>query len=212
MKSPMRAGHRTALATILGGWLLAGCAIVPTGPAVNVLPGSRATTQQFSADADACRSYAQAALGPNAAQPGNDVAAANAVGATLLGAAIGALFGAAGGDVGLGAAIGAGTGLFGGSVAAANQSGYSTHALQRSYDRAYLQCMYARGHQVPVRVGYRTAQGTYAAPPGAGYPPPGTPPPSQRPTPPVAPAPGYLPPSAVPPPAGFPAPGTPPPG
>jgi len=212
MKSPISAGHRTALATILGGSLLAGCVTAPTGPAVNVLPGSRATSEQFSADATTCRSYAQAALGPNAAQPGNDAAAANAIGATLLGAAIGALFGAAGGDAGIGAAIGAGTGLFSGSVAAANQGGYSTYALQRSYDRAYMQCMYARGHQVPVRVASPTAPGNYAAPPGAGYPPPGTPPPRYRSAPPAAPAPGYLPPSTVPPPSGFPAPGTPPPG
>jgi hypothetical protein len=210
MKSSIKAGHRTVLATLIGGSLLMGCVTAPTGPAVNVFPGSRATSEQFSADASNCMGYAQAALGPNAAQPANDAAAANALGATLLGAAIGALFGAAGGDVGTGAAIGAGSGLFGGSIAAANQGGYSTRALQRSYDRAYLQCMYARGHQVPVRVAPLTVPGTYAVPPGAGYPPPDTPPPKYRPAPPVAPA--YPPPNTVPPPSGFPAPGTPPPG
>ncbi len=208
MKPTLRAG----LATIVVVSLLAGCATVPTGPRVGALPGSRTTPEQFGADDAACRNYAQAALGPNAAQPSNDAAAANAVGATLIGAAIGALFGAAVGDPGTGAAIGAGTGLLGGSINAANAGGYSTYALQRGYDQAYLQCMYARGHQVPGRVAYRTAPGNFAPPPGAGYPPPNTPPPGYRPPPSAVPTPGFPQPSAVPPPSGFPAPGTPPPG
>lgn len=185
--------------------LLAGCATVPSGPAVNALPGSRKTAEQYYADDAACRARAQAFFGPASAQPANEVAAANVVGGTLLGAAVGALIGAAFGDAGTGAAIGAGTGLLGGSAAAANVSGYSTFELQATYDREYLQCMFARGHRVPGRaVVYRPgspANGYVppSTPPSAGFPPRDTPPPPG-----VAPPAGYAPPSTAAPAAGFP--------
>ena len=186
--------------TVLSATVVAGCATVPTGPYIGALPGSRSTPQQFSADDGTCRARAQSHFGPYAAQPANDAAAANVVAGTLIGAAIGALFGAAVGDPGTGAAIGAGTGLLGGGVAAADTSGYSSAQLQATYDRIYLQCMYALGHRVPQSaVASRTYR--YPAPPGAASPPPGTPPPVRR----------YPPPTTTPPPAGFPPPDAPPP-
>jgi hypothetical protein len=48
-------------------------------------------------------------------------------------------------------------------------SGEAGRALQRRYDVSYMQCMYAKGHQVP---GTRTAPQSSDVPP-----PPGTPPP-----------------------------------
>jgi hypothetical protein len=194
-----------SVAGLAGLAFLAGCATVPTGPAVNALPGSRKTVEQYYADDAACRARAQSLFGPNAGQPANDVAAANVVGGTLLGAAIGALIGAAAGDAGAGAAIGAGTGLLGGSVAAANVSGFSSLEMQALYDREYLQCMYARGNQVPGRpvvVRQRPPAYGYAppgAPPAVGYPPPNTPPPPGL----AAPQ-GYAPPSSAPPAVGYP--------
>ncbi len=194
--------------------LLAGCATVPTGPAMNALPGSRKTAEQYYADDAACRARAQSFFAPNAAQPANDAAAANVVGGTLLGAAVGALIGAAVGDAGAGAAIGAGTGMLGGSAAAANVSGYSNQQMQALYDREYLQCMFARGHQVPGRsVAYRPASSAYGyvpprTAPAVGYPPANTPPPPG-----VGSPQGYLPPSTVAPAVGYPPAGTaPPPG
>jgi hypothetical protein len=203
--------------------LLAGCATVPTGPAINALPGSRKTAEQYYADDAACRARAQSFFAPNAAQPANDAAAANVVGGTLLGAAVGALIGAAVGDAGAGAAIGAGTGMLGGSAAAANVSGYSNQQMQALYDREYLQCMFARGHQVPGRpVAYRPPPDTPPPPgvgspqgylppstvaPAVGYPPAGTLPPSGTG---VAPS-GYPPPSTVAPGVGYPPANTPPP-
>ena len=136
--------------------LLAGCVTVPTGPAVMVMPGAQKSFDQFRVDEGDCRNYAQAVLGgPNAAQPANDAAAANAVAGAALGAAAGAIIGAVTGHAGNGAAIGAGTGLLFGSAAGSNTAGYSSYALQRQYDGAYLQCMYARGNQVPGQVAYR---------------------------------------------------------
>jgi len=52
--------------------------------------------------------------------------------------------------------------------------------LQRRYDIAYQQCMYARGHQVPgvSRAGAPVpGQRVPVPPPDAATPPPGTPPP-----------------------------------
>ena len=48
----------------------------------------------------------------------------------------------------------------------------STRLLQVQYDRAYVQCMYAKGNVVP---GVVVAPGASVAPPPPGTPPPGTP-------------------------------------
>jgi hypothetical protein len=182
--------------------VLGGCVTVPTGPAVMVLPGSQKSFEQFRADEADCRNYAQAVIGgPNAAQPANDAAAANAAAGAALGAAAGAIIGAASGNAGHGAAIGAGTGLLFGSAAGSNTAGYSSYQLQRHYDVAYMQCMYARGNQVPGQVVYRGAA-PVSRTPVYSYPPTGNPPPSPAPgsyPPPNYPPPNYPPPASLPP-------------
>jgi len=163
--------------------VLAGCVTTPTAPAVRVLPGSSKSLDQFQADDMSCRQYAYNAVGgPDAAQHANNAAWGDVAVGSALDAAVGAIIGAAGGQAGHGAAIGAGMGLLGGSAAGSNQSGYSQYSLQRDYDGAYLQCMYARGHQVPGRVAYRSSG---SAPAGSApgyspgyYPPPNYPPPA----------------------------------
>ena len=78
--------------------------------------------------------------------------------------------------------------MFGGA-AAGNAGAVSTYSLQRQYDIAYMQCMYARGNQVPGQMvrhgapvqslpsyGY-APPARYGAPPNAVAPPPDTPPP-----------------------------------
>lgn len=144
---------------------LAGCVTVPTGPAVMALPGSAKSFDQFQADDISCRQYAQYALGPYAQQAVPNAATANAVGGAALGAAAGAIIGSASGQAGPGAAIGAGTGLLFGSFAGADAAGYSYYGLQRRYDAAYLQCMYARGNQVPSAAPRRYAPRYYGPPP-----------------------------------------------
>jgi len=189
---------RLLLVPLLAALALGGCVTVPTGPAVMVLPGSNKSFDQFRVDEGDCRQYAQAVVGgPSTGQAASDAAAANAVAGTLIGAAAGAIIGSASGQAGPGAAIGAGTGLLFGSAASGNAAGYSSRALQRNYDVAYMQCMYARGNQVPGRVAYRgpppntPAPGMPASPPSGApagnYPPPNYPPPN------------YPPPSAPPP-------------
>jgi hypothetical protein len=172
-----------SLATI---GLLSGCVTVPTGPAVMVLPGQQKTFEQFNADDFNCRQFAQAAIGgPNAGQAGSDAAAADAVAGAAIGAAAGAILGSVSGQAGQGAAIGAGTGLLFGSAAGSNVAASSSYAMQRNYDVAYMQCMYARGNQVPGSV---AARGRPAPNYSPGYPPPNYPPPNYPP-------PNYPPPS-----------------
>jgi hypothetical protein len=148
----------TRYLALIAALALAGCVTIPSGPSVMVLPGTSKSFDAFQADNFACQQYAQATLGLGGppGQPVPDQAAANAaVAATLIGAAAGAAIGSVSGQAGAGAAIGAGTGLLFGSAGAANAAGYSNYATQRRYDNAYVQCMYARGNQVPVRAGYR---------------------------------------------------------
>jgi hypothetical protein len=159
--------------------VLGGCVTVPVGPAVRVMPGAQKSFDQFQADDVNCRQYAYNSIGgPNAGQPGDNVAASNALVGSAIGAAAGAAIGAASGQAGAGAAIGAGTGLLFGGTAGANTAGYSSYALQRSYDTAYMQCMYSRGNQVPGYMAYRapaTRMPVYSYPPQS-YPVPAAPP------------------------------------
>ena len=172
---------RSSLAGLACALALAGCVTVPTAPAVMALPGTGKSFDEFRADDVACRDFAQYSLGPGAEQAAANAANANAVGGAAVGAAAGAIIGAATGSAGPGAAIGAGTGLLFGSAAGANSAAYSSYGMQRHYDMAYLQCMYAKGNQVPggPRYGRR-----YAPPPyGPGYGPPPYGPPSGGPPP-----------------------------
>lgn len=146
------APRRTATAGLAAGALvlLAACATAPSGPSVLVLPGSAKTFEQFRADDAACRQYAN--LQVNGTTP--DQAGANAgVKSAAIGTAVGA---AAGGLIGghRGAASGAGAGLVVGALAGTGAAGASQRGAQQRYDFAFQQCMYAKGHKVPVE-GYR---------------------------------------------------------
>jgi hypothetical protein len=146
--------------------LLGACVTVPTGPSVVALPGSNKTFDQFQADAYTCQQFAQQSVGGTADQA-NNYAASNAVAGTAIGAAAGAIIGSASGNAGAGAAIGAGTGLLFGSAAGSNAYYGGYYEVQRRYDGAYMQCMYAKGNQIPVR-----GPAHYRAPPPAYYGPP----------------------------------------
>ena len=169
---------RTRLAAIplAAALLVAGCATVPSGPNVMVLPGPQKSMAQFQDDQMVCQQYASNAIG---GQSAGDAAANSAVASaalgTALGAAAGAIIGSATGNAGAGAAWGAGTGLLWGSAAGSNAAGYTYVEAQRRYDIAYVQCMYARGNQVPGQRAYRSPPPAAQAP---AYPPPNTPPPN----------------------------------
>ena len=151
--------------------LLAGCASVPSGPRVAVMPAPGKPFEVFVQDDRQCRAFAEQSIGMNT----TDRAAENLVGSAAVGTAIGAATGAlAGGN--RGAATGAAVGMVAGTASGTSNAAYAGAEAQRRYDIAYQQCMYAKGNQLPGSgYGYRQP-----APPAAGspyhYPPPPPPP------------------------------------
>lgn len=172
---------RLVVMGVVGVLALSGCATMPTGPSVMVLPSQGKPFEVFQDDDGLCRQWASQQIGAAPGAPNNQQAAAGAVIGTLVGAGLGAAFGAIAGNPGAGAAIGAGTGLLGGAASGANADWASSWEAQRRYDNAYQQCMYAKGHQIPGVV--RQARRSYRPPPPP--PPPGSAPPTASPPPPA---------------------------
>jgi hypothetical protein len=128
--------------------VLSGCATIPTGPSVMVLPAPGKPFDVFQADDATCRLWANQQIGQTPQETVNQNTAAQAAIGTVVGAGLGAAIGAASGNPGMGAAIGAGSGLLGGTLAGASAGQAYGWEAQRRYDIAYQQCMYARGNQV----------------------------------------------------------------
>ena len=168
---------RSRIAVLALGLVTAGCVTFPTGPSVMALPGGNRSFDEFRADDNECRNYAaNSAGGPSAQQASIDAGAASAVIGTVIGAAAGA---AIGGNSS-GAAVGAGSGLLLGSAMGASAGTASGYSVQQRYDIGYTQCMYAKGHKVPVPGEYasrgRYSSQRYAPPPAPGsYAPPPAP-------------------------------------
>jgi hypothetical protein len=172
---------------LLGIGILSACAVVPpSGPNVLVLPAPGKPFEVFQGDEAVCQQYARYQLGMEPAEAASQSAITSGVIGTVVGAAAGALIGAGVGNPGAGAAIGGGSGLVLGGVSGASAGGASAATLQARYDMAYVQCMYAKGNQVPGA----PAPAAQSTPPPA---PSGTPPPPPPGTPPPPP-PGVVPP------------------
>ena len=145
---PLKCLSVTALAATL---FLGGCmSAPPSGPSggqrAMVLPGSSKSFEQFRLDDNNCRGYANAQLGGETPRnANNDSAWRSAAVGTAVGAVAGAVMGGQ-----HGAAIGAGTGLLLGSATGVGNSQSAVRDLQQRYDNSYLQCMYAKGHQIPM--------------------------------------------------------------
>jgi hypothetical protein len=161
----------TFLLLLLALVALSGCATIPTGPSVMVWPGPGKPFEVFQSDDAVCRQWASQQVGGQAAESANKTLASGAAVGTILGAGLGAAIGAASGHVGAGLGIGAASGALMGTAAASGPSYGVQSEVQRRYDNAYLQCMYAKGNQVPGVVRpYRRA--VPAPPPPPGYAPP----------------------------------------
>jgi hypothetical protein len=194
--------------------LLGACATVPTGPSVMVLPGTGKPFDQFQADDAACRQFALQSAGITTKKAAGDTMITGAAVGTAVGAAAGAALGAAAGNPAIGAAAGAGVGLLGGTAVGGSYADANVHSVQRRYDVGYMQCMYAKGNQIPVSRGSvpyssnRVSTTPPPPPPAMTTPPPGSAPPAY--TPPAPPT-ATTPPNIPPPPAGAPPPPPPPP-
>ncbi|TDG26385.1 hypothetical protein EYW47_03270 [Paraburkholderia silviterrae] len=164
----------TCFALLAAAGLLSACAVVPTGPSVMALPGTGKSFDQFRNDDYNCRQFAFQQVGGTTT---NQAVSNSAVGSAVVGTALGAAAGAAFGG-GKGAAIGAGAGLLAGSAVGMGNAQGSAYDVQRRYDYAYLQCMYANGNRIPVAGRMQTQQPYYQTQPRyLPPPPPGSPPP-----------------------------------
>ncbi len=179
-----------AIAVCLAAGLLTGaCASIPTGPSVMVLPGTGKNFDQFQVDDAVCRQWAAQQTGTTTEKASTNTAVTGAAVGTLLGAAAGAAIGAAAGSPGTGAAVGAGVGLLGGTAVGAGNASTAYGSVQRRYDASYMQCMYAKGNQIPVARGSAPPAYTSTPTPRAVStpppPPPPPPPPAGTPSPPA---------------------------
>ncbi len=166
------------LSFVSAALFLGACATIPSGPSSLALPGTGKSFDRFRADDFDCRQYASAQVG--GAAP-DQVAGDSVARSAALGTVVGAVAGAAiGGQRGAG--VGAGTGLAVGAIAGTGAGNASALGVQQRYDHAFMQCMYARGHKVPV-------SGRFASSPGSApsardtprySPPPPPPPPAPR--------------------------------
>ena len=83
---------RIVLPALAVALLAAGCASVPSGPGVMVLPGTGKSFDQFRADDYECRGWASEQSGASNA---NEVAADSGIRSAAVGTLIGAIAGAA---------------------------------------------------------------------------------------------------------------------
>ena len=153
---------------------LAGCVSMPSGPSQMSLPGTGKSFDQFRADDNECRQYASSQIGGTTTeQAATDSGVKSAAVGTAVGAAAGALIGGSS----RGAGVGAGVGLLGGALAGSSAGYQSGHSLQHRYDAGYTQCMYAKGHKVPVTGRYTSSYERDSRDRPAYYSPPPPPPP-----------------------------------
>ena len=169
---PLKGLSAAALAaTLAAAVLLGGCMSAPPsgpsgGPRAMVLPGSGKSFEQFRIDDNDCRGYANTQLGGETPRNANtDSALRSAAIGTAVGAVAGAIIGGQ-----HGAAVGAGTGLLLGSATGMGNSQSAGRDVQQRYDSSYLQCMYAKGHQIPMSGRLMEQPLPRAAPPAAATP------------------------------------------
>lgn len=144
-------GVKSCLGLLVAALALGGCATVPTpaGPSVMVLPTPGKPLDLFQEEDYYCRQWARQQIGLSPQDVANQTAANAAAAGTVVGAALGAAIGSASGHAGEGAIIGAGSGLLAGAASGAESGAAYGWEVQRRYDIAYQQCMYANGNVLP---------------------------------------------------------------
>ena len=167
MKTAIQNAIKASLALVAGTLLLGACVSVPSGPSVLVLPGTGKNFDQFRADDADCRQYANEQVDANTP---NQFAGDSVAKSAALGTAVGAVAGAAiGGQDGAG--VGAGTGMAMGALAGTGAGNTSAFGLQQRYDYAFMQCIYAKGHKIPVSGRFESSRPSASSPPPPALPP-----------------------------------------
>jgi len=141
---------------------MSGCATIPTGPSVMVMPPPGKPFDVFTKEDNTCKQWAQQQIGTNPQEIANKNTTTGAAVGTAVGAGLGAAIGAASGQAGAGAVIGGASGLLVGTSEGSQAGQAYGNEAQRRYDNAYVQCMYSYGNQVP---GYRTPRAATTPPP-----------------------------------------------
>ena len=134
--------HQRRYVVILFSFFLAGCVTAPVGPHVAVMPAKGKTLEQFKADDQTCKAYAQAQIGDDLEKD----SAMNTLMDMAIGGAAGALGGQAIGHNTKGTVAGAGIGMAAGLATGAYQANKASDDAQIRYDNAYQECMHAKGH------------------------------------------------------------------
>ena len=161
--------------------LIAGCAsttTTPTAPGILALPGTGKSFDQFRYDDQDCRGHASAMVGGKSPSDAQSESTGRGM---VAGAAIGTLAGALLTGQGSGAAVGAGFGLLTGAAVGSSSGNATAYSIQRSYDAAFTQCMYGKGHKVPGTYVAPRARPATVPPPPPGLPPPEAPPDYKKP-------------------------------
>lgn len=143
--------HLLLLASAITG--IAACAGVPPGPEVEVMPSPGKSFETFAEDDLVCRDFAAQRSGVQGATHGQETAR-GAVAGAAVGAVAGAMLGHGDGEA---IGTGAGAGLILGGARGMERDHDTRDTLQYRYDTSYMQCMYAKGHQVP---GYARSSGS----------------------------------------------------
>jgi len=161
-------GYIKIIAPFLVVLTLSGCATLPAGPSVGVLPAKGKPFETFQAEDMTCRQWAEKQTGMSTQEAYEKNTATGAVAGTAIGAGLGAAIGSVSGHAGAGALIGAASGLLLGTSVGSDAGQTSSRELQHRYDNAYIQCMYSYGNQVPGnhrRVATAPPQVVVTAPP-----------------------------------------------
>lgn len=171
-----RQNARKSLVVMVASVLLTACASsVPAGPSIAVMPADGKSFEVFQQDNAICKDFASREAGIDR----NAVTQTEMVNGGITGAVLGAAAGAAIGDNSRAAATGAGIGALLGTAAGSGNAQRLNGEMQRRYDIAYEQCMYAKGNQLPpANSGYYSEVTTVRAMPPQSVPlPPRMPPP-----------------------------------
>jgi hypothetical protein len=158
--------HRIMILLLLSLVVIGGCATVPTGPSVMVLPSNDKPFEVFQAEDIICRQWAAQSIGLSPQEMVDKNTVSSAVVGTIIGAGLGAAIGSTSGDVGAGAAIGGASGLLLGTASGADSGRVYGYEAQRRYDIAYMQCMYSKGNQIPGVVTRTRSIQSIPPPPG----------------------------------------------
>jgi hypothetical protein len=161
MKKEAQMEPRSRFFPFAAALLVSACTTLPSGPSVLVLPGTGKSFDAFRADDLTCRQFAHEQIGGvTPASAASDSGMRSAAVGTAVGAAAGAAVGG-----GRGAGVGAGAGLVIGGLSGVSAAESSSYGAQRRYDYAFVQCMYAKGHRVPVSGKFTAAPAQPAFPP-----------------------------------------------